>query len=391
MVLCLCTTKAGTRCKLQSQKNSEFCHLHKNCNNIFKLLDQLPNVQTQIIQESDKIKLIQKPKKLQVAQKADKIKIVQKPKKLQLAQKPEKLQAVQKSESQSVHDALKDNLPQLAKKYKLDDFQLLKKLGEGAFGVVYSAINKTLGTTGTTLVIKVIPKNKTPVSAVMKEVNILSHLQPYCKQYILCYEGFFEDEKNSYIMTEFLGNYIQLYELKGVSENRRAMIVSNLVNGLKEIHKNNIVHRDIKPENIMVSQTGTDIKYIDFGLSCFEETCDTKIPVGTPVFIAPEIFLRVKPIISLRKADIWSLGITIYEFATDKEPFSNWEKTHTITANFMTDLKVFLKTYQYNQDTLFNEITIKEKIWSDIYKDNNMNQVISIQSMLVRDPDLRHL
>src|SRR5207237_1529820 len=107
---------------------------------------------------------------------------------------------------------LKKATKALGQTYTMETFEPLKTLGTGTFGTVTSAKNKL---TGTTLVIKQIPKDKMSTEEVMKEVAVLDYLKPHCERYILCYDGFFEDSKNSYIVTEFLGDFVPLRDLVG--------------------------------------------------------------------------------------------------------------------------------------------------------------------------------
>src|SRR5438132_14403216 len=83
--------------------------------------------------------------------------------------------------------------------YTFDSFKIKKTLGKGSYGEVYSAKNKS---TGKKVVIKKIPKETLTTEDLMEEIEVLNHLKPYCEKYILCYETFFVDDKNTYIITE---------------------------------------------------------------------------------------------------------------------------------------------------------------------------------------------
>jgi serine/threonine protein kinase len=207
-----------------------------------------------------------------------------------------------------------------------DSFNIIKELGAGAFGTVSTARYKN-DPDGQIFVIKKIPKIKTSKSTVMSEVNILKQLQPHCHDSILCYTKFFEDDDNYYILSEYLENYIELEEmikrLKKMPATQRIEIVLSLskllVEGLKTIHSLDAAHRDIKPANIMVSIDGNHIKYIDFGVSCFLETCNTSGISGTPSYWAPELFRGGRfNLLDLQLADIWALGVTLYELCYQK-------------------------------------------------------------------------
>lgn len=85
-----------------------------------------------------------------------------------------------------------------------------------------------------------------------------------------------------------------------------------------------ICHRDIKPENILLDQNDNVI-LIDFGTSVeFEQDNDeTMGTVGSMLYFAPEIVASgSNKTIKARRTDIWALGVTLYNLATNKYPFT---------------------------------------------------------------------
>ncbi|XP_041437785.1 protein kinase C delta type-like isoform X1 [Xenopus laevis] len=95
---------------------------------------------------------------------------------------------------------------------------------------------------------------------------------------------------------------------------------AEIIIGLQFLHSNGVVHCDLKPDNILVDRGG-HIKICDFGISA-EGLFDKKLICGlggTPGYRAPEVLLLEW---YNAGADWWSLGVTIYEMATAKQPFS---------------------------------------------------------------------
>lgn len=210
-------------------------------------------------------------------------------------------------------------------KANISDFTELKELGAGTFGTTFSAHHID---TGNTIVLKRIGKATSSLANVEREINILEYLKDVCTSYVICYISSFEDEQYYYIVTEFLGNYITLFdyieEYKGTqSYDVSAVIITNLIRGIQSIHGRHISHRDIKPENIMINPTTQEIKYVDFGLSCYDGVCEILGIVGSRIYKAPELWYK-PPNTRLtyeqwKRADLWSLGKTIVELLITKD------------------------------------------------------------------------
>jgi serine/threonine protein kinase len=115
-----------------------------------------------------------------------------------------------------------------------------------------------------------------------------------------------------------------------------AEIAGQACAGLSEAHRKKIVHRDIKPENIIVSRDGSQyrVKIIDFGIALPQEKgiLPTRIPtagiIGTPEYLAPEQVMPEKYFLTEPgekpgySADIYALGVVVYEMLTGMRPFS---------------------------------------------------------------------
>lgn len=107
------------------------------------------------------------------------------------------------------------------------------------------------------------------------------------------------------------------------------IIVREVLLGLSYLHKSAIIHRDIKAANILIAATG-NVKICDFGVSALSTTTHSKrnTLVGTPNWMAPEVAQSVPAYDS--KADIWSLGIVIYEMAKGTPPHSDIMDGHVV-------------------------------------------------------------
>jgi serine/threonine protein kinase/tetratricopeptide (TPR) repeat protein len=95
--------------------------------------------------------------------------------------------------------------------------------------------------------------------------------------------------------------------------------------GLQEAHRHGVVHRDLKPANVMVTPTG-QVKIVDFGIAAVAATADaatrthfdTGAVSGTLPYMAPE---QIAGGAIDARADVWALGVLLYELATGRRPF----------------------------------------------------------------------
>jgi serine/threonine-protein kinase len=91
--------------------------------------------------------------------------------------------------------------------------------------------------------------------------------------------------------------------------------------GLREAHSKGIVHRDIKPSNLLITHGGV-VKIVDFGLALLptdENITRENLSVGTPRYMSPE---QVRGQTVDPRADLWSLGVTLYETLSRSLPFT---------------------------------------------------------------------
>lgn len=115
---------------------------------------------------------------------------------------------------------------------------------------------------------------------------------------------------------------------------------------MAEAHRQGIVHRDLKPSNLFIcaTDTGRTVKVLDFGISKLSGDVNASVTTtasafGTPLYMSPEQVRSVKDVDA--RADIWSLGVVLYELITGEVPFNGPSAT-AILASILTENPVYI-------------------------------------------------
>ena len=115
--------------------------------------------------------------------------------------------------------------------------------------------------------------------------------------------------------------YSHIVKKKRLDESEAAFYFTQIIYGLEEIHKNNIVHRDIKPENLLLKENKV-LTIIDFGLSNnYKPGQLLTTACGSPCYAAPEMILGRK--YKGLSVDLWSSGIVLYAMVCGYLPFED--------------------------------------------------------------------
>eukprot|EP01120_Amphizonella_sp_Union-15-10_P002542 TRINITY_DN1280_c0_g1_i1.p1 TRINITY_DN1280_c0_g1~~TRINITY_DN1280_c0_g1_i1.p1 ORF type:complete len:542 (+),score=112.68 TRINITY_DN1280_c0_g1_i1:38-1663(+) len=214
-------------------------------------------------------------------------------------------------------------------------FTLGKAKGKGSYGVVFKALHKK---TKGSVAIKIIKREVTELVSEIDTLSKLSH--PNVVQYFGCYVC--QDE--TWIVMEYcskgsVSDAILENHHCEVTETHVAAILKQLLHGIEYMHKNKSIHRDIKSANLLLTGRG-DIKVADFSIAgTLADDQKTSTLVGSPCFMAPEIFKEEGYDASV---DIWAVGITAIELAERKPPFKGMS-IYQIMMRFSRGEKISLK------------------------------------------------
>lgn len=203
-------------------------------------------------------------------------------------------------------------------------------LGSGSFGAVYRVSKE-----GKIYAAKVLAETyileefKNEQNRITREIDVLKQVNS--KNLIKYQEDFYF--KNEFgvieyviVMEFFEGKTLRNFLKKDTKLETLIHIFVNVLNGVRDLHNTifeneGIIHRDLKPDNIMVDKD-LNVKIIDYGLSKiidFSSITSTGTQIGSPLYMSPEQLKDSKHIDY--RADIYALGIILYEMLTKKTPY----------------------------------------------------------------------
>jgi CRP-like cAMP-binding protein len=240
----------------------------------------------------------------------------------------------------------------VAEERKIGKYTVTEKIGHGGSSIIYRGVHSVLGIP---VAIKMLNhelamdpdfldifRNEAKTIARLNHPNIV-------KVYDIE-----ELYKTVFIIMEYLEGTL----LKNMMRAKPKLSVSQIVDitmqichGLEYAHMNGIIHQDINPGNIFVQPEG-QVRIIDFGLACRRGTVDENFLFpGTIYYISPE---QIKGHPVDERADIYSLGMTVYEMITGKRPFPVCHMKNIIAWHLQEDIPDTHTTIKDLPDELHN-------------------------------------
>ena len=225
-----------------------------------------------------------------------------------------------------------EKIPETIGKYKI-----MSLVAKGGMGAVYKAVHPSLKRL---VIIKklTIRNNATVKERFKREAQILLDMQ---SPYIVHLFDYFIEGQSHYIVEEFVDglSLAQLLDKQVALGTELALLIfHDACLSLKFAHARGIVHRDIKPGNILISKRA-EVKLADFGIASSEsgdelpltpsaDSSSTKVDgnltqsgvtLGTPAYMSPEQITDSRSVD--KRADIYSMGVMLYEMLTGSKPF----------------------------------------------------------------------
>jgi hypothetical protein len=204
--------------------------------------------------------------------------------------------------------------------HTLGQYRIVEQVGLGGMATVYKAFQPALDRY---VAIKVLPAYYAHepgfAERFVREAKAVARLT---HPHVLPIYDFGQENGLSYIVMQYVPSGT-LKDMLGQPVNlvKAAEIVEQIADALDYAHEQGIIHRDVKPSNVLMDR-GRWVLLSDFGLAKMVEgsaqLTGSGVGVGTPAYMAPEQGRGLKVD---RRADIYSLGIILYEMATGRVPF----------------------------------------------------------------------
>lgn len=213
------------------------------------------------------------------------------------------------------------------------------KIGQGGQKKVFKAYDTIKGIEVAWNEIDVSPFDSKIKEQIYKEIEILQKCNNQCVYIIKLYDNWIDNSREKIIFITEIATSGSLREFINKVKNIKLRIIKKWIKqilyGIKFLHDNDIIHRDIKCDNIFINGTTGNIIIGDFGLAKNMENDITKTILGTPEFMAPEIYNECYD----KRIDIYSFGMAILEIISGKTPYSECDTIPKIWKKVINGIK----------------------------------------------------
>ncbi len=203
-------------------------------------------------------------------------------------------------------------------------YKYIEKIGKGAFGTVLLMQDQVVEEN---LILKFLNPNVSSDEEMMKRfVHELRYSRKITHRNVIRIYDFLHLQGCYAISMEYFPSHTLSGEIpdgKPMDFSKALQFSVDMATGMSVAHAAGVIHRDLKPANILVNSEGL-LKIVDFGVAAAASSGDTQLTktgyvIGSPKYMAPEQILGKKVD---EKADIYSVGVIMYEMVTGVPPYS---------------------------------------------------------------------
>ncbi|MFO0556747.1 MAG: protein kinase [Polyangiales bacterium] len=202
-------------------------------------------------------------------------------------------------------------------------FELIARVGAGSFGEVWRAKDDC---SGRDVAVKRLHGHLDEPSSVARFLREATALSRVRNENVVEYVAHGTDEGGKpWVATEWLDgtDFGRLRSMPRVTRRRMLEVLREVAQGAGALHRAGLVHRDLKPTNVFVPLDGGPTRVVDLGVAHVVDgsmLTESGAILGTPAYMSPEQVRgdRVDP-----RADLWSIGVMIFEFVAGETPFAS--------------------------------------------------------------------
>jgi tetratricopeptide (TPR) repeat protein/predicted Ser/Thr protein kinase len=241
------------------------------------------------------------------------------------------------SDATVAFDPAKERPPDI----EIAGYRVISRLGHGGMGAVYLAEDLNLGRrVAIKVVADAIAKDAAIRARFLREARLLATVE---HTNVVRVYSFGASEERAYLVMEYVEGETLSDRIRGgpmpVDEAKKILLAA--VDALEAAWEKRVVHRDIKPSNILFDRRGA-LKVADFGLAKGGESGDTDSSLtqtgyllGSPHYVAPE---QAQGREADFRADIYSLGVTLFEMLTSRKPFDGGTPLSVIAQHLHSEM-----------------------------------------------------
>ena len=254
-------------------------------------------------------------------------------------------------------------------------YEIVEVVGKGGMGVVFEAIHKRLQQrVAIKMLYPHVRADPDSVERFEREARAAGQLLSPNIARILDVET---NTELPYIVMEFLeGNDLddEIEKFGQLPITTAVDYILQACAGMREAHALGIIHRDLKPANLFLCQTpdGPTVKILDFGISKITTEVDARLTaamttMGSPIYMSPEQLREARHVD--QRADIWGLGVILYELIAGRPPFDG--SVTVVTASIIADKPPALSSLCQSATPALDAVLMKalekdpDKRWRD--------------------------
>jgi len=206
---------------------------------------------------------------------------------------------------------------------------LVRKIGEGAFGEVYEALDTWLDHPRALKLLKPEIANRASAPQILHEARKLVRVRH--PNVVMVHGADSHDGRVGFWMDLIEGQTLeQRVRESRLSAGEATYVGKELCRALAAVHHANLVHRDIKAQNVMRATDGGRIILMDFGAGEFQNVASKGRPHGTPLYLAPEVLTGGTATV---QSDVYALGVLLYYLVTGRFPVEGTSLTDLVLAH----------------------------------------------------------